>query len=54
MAKLELIYNCCAVETIAEVSDFWKHYKIDADNLSIDTDQLQGIVIFVVSRLNYP
>jgi Vacuolar sorting protein 9 (VPS9) domain len=37
-----------------EVSDFWKGYDIPAKKLSIDTDQLQGILIYVVSRMKYP
>lgn len=54
MSKLELIYNCCKEELTEETSQFWKCYEIDEKKLAIDTDQLQGIMIFIVSRLNYP
>lgn len=54
MSKLELIYNCCTAEVTKEISQFWQGYNIPTKKLSIDTDQLQGILIYIVSRLNYP
>ena len=54
MSKLELIYNCCTVEVTKEISQFWQCHNIPHKKLSIDTDQLQGILIYIVSRLNYP
>lgn len=54
MAKLELIYSICTNEVMEEISRFWRSHEIDAKKLAIDTDQLQGIVIYIVSRSNYP
>ena len=54
MAKLELIYSICTSEVMEEISRFWYTHEIDAKKLAIDTDQLQGIVIYIVSRSNYP
>lgn len=54
MSKLEWVYTCCTQGIPMEVSDFWKGYDIPAKKLSIDTDQLQGILIYVVSRMKYP
>lgn len=54
MSKLELIYNCCTVEVTKEISQFWQCHNIPQKKLSIDTDQLQGILIYIISRLNYP
>jgi len=54
MQKLEMIYSCCTQRVIEEVSSFWKNYDIQPKKLAIDTDNLQGIIIYMVSRLNYP
>jgi hypothetical protein len=54
MQKLELIYNCCTKTIVEEISLFWQAHDIPPKKLAIDTDNLQGIVIFVVSRMNYP
>jgi hypothetical protein len=54
MAKLELIYHICTNEVMDEISKFWLSHEIEPKKLAIDTDQLQGIVIYIVSRSNYP
>jgi hypothetical protein len=54
MAKLELIYSCCTATVIEEISEFWDGYDIPAKELAVDTDSLQGIVVYLVSRMNYP
>ena len=54
MSKLEWIYMCCTTEVIKEISAFWKDHDIPKSMLSIDTDNLQGIIIFIVSRLRNP
>jgi hypothetical protein len=54
MSKLELIYSCCTGKIIEEISLFWKQHNIPAKKLAIDTDQLQGIIIYIVSRMNCP
>ena len=54
MGKLDLVYNCCTAKVIEDISGFWKQYDIPSKRLAIDTDNLQGIVIYVVSRMNCP
>jgi hypothetical protein len=54
MAKLELIYSCCTVITIEELSDFWNSVEISSKKLMIDPDQMQAIIIYIIARLNYP
>jgi hypothetical protein len=54
MSKLEWVYTCCTQAIPIEVSEFWKDVEIPSKKLSIDTDQLQGILIYVVSRMKYP
>lgn len=54
MQKLELIYSCCTQCIIEEISAFWKHFNIPSSKLAIDTDNLQGIVIYIVSRMKCP
>lgn len=49
-----MIYQCLSNELMSEISKFWQSHDIPSQMLSLDTDQLQGIVIYMVSRLNYP
>jgi hypothetical protein len=37
-----------------ELSKFWKGYQIANHNLVIDSDNLQGILIYIISHSNYP
>ncbi len=39
---------------MSEISNFWQSHDILKSKLAMDTDQLQSIVIYMVSRLNYP
>lgn len=54
MGKLDLVYTCCTAKVVEDISQFWKQYDIPSKKLAIDTDNLQGIVIYVVSRMNCP
>lgn len=54
MSKLEWIYNCCTRQVSKEIDLFWKGYNIPTKKLFVDPDNLQGIIIYVVSRLRNP
>ena len=54
MSKLEWIYQCCTTQVTKDISAFWKDHDIPQSKLAIDPDNLQGIIIYIVSRLNYP
>ena len=54
MQKLETIYSCFTGAIVKDISAFWEGYDIPAKNLAIDTDSMQGIVIYLVSRSNQP
>jgi hypothetical protein len=54
MAKIELIYKACQDTMMSELSGFWQGFEIDKSKLQLDTDQLQGIVIYIVSQMKYP
>lgn len=51
MCKLEHIYNCCTA-TIQETLDiFWMDYDVPAKKLSVDVDNLQSIIVYMISRM---
>ena len=52
MVKLEHIFKCCKEEVEKELDKFWKNYDIPSKKLAIDIDNLQSIIIYIVSRLN--
>ena len=54
MSKLEWIYNCCTRQVSKEIDLFWKGYNIPTKKLFVDPDNLQGIIIYIVSRLRNP
>ena len=54
MSKLEWIYNCCTRQVSKEIDLFWKDYKIPTKKLFVAPDDLQGIIIYIVSRLKNP
>lgn len=54
MSKLEWIYNCCTRQVSKEIDLFWKGYDIPTKKLFVDPDNLQGIIIYIVSRLMNP
>jgi hypothetical protein len=54
MCKLEHIYEVCTTGIVEEIDAFWKGFDIPAKKLSVDTDNLQAILIYVISRLKYP
>lgn len=54
MSKLEWIYNCCTRQVSKEIDLFWRGYDIPKKKLFVDPDNLQGIIIYIVSRLHNP
>jgi len=54
MCKLEQIYTACTSSILQDLEIFWHGYDIPKSDLFIDSDTLQGIMIYIVSRLNYP
>eukprot|EP00347_Sterkiella_histriomuscorum_P022739 403337343 len=54
MCKLEQIYSSCTQTLIREQENFWSGFDISKKDLFIDSDNLQGILIYIVSRINYP
>lgn len=54
MLKLEQIFNSCTDSLIAELEIFYKGTSYPKEKLFIDSDTLQGILIYMVSRLSYP
>ena len=54
MSKLEWIYNCCTRQVSKEIDLFWRGHKIPTKQLFVDPDNLQGIIIYIVSRLRNP
>jgi hypothetical protein len=39
---------------VQELSQFWKGFDYPQKKLQIDPDQLQAILVFICSRLDYP
>jgi hypothetical protein len=54
MTKLEHVYETCTTGIIEVIDEFWKGFDIPKKKLSIDTDTLQGILIYIVARVKYP
>lgn len=55
MCKLELIYLSCTQEISKQLEEYWHGYAWPSKNfLLIDIDNLQGILIYIISRLHYP
>lgn len=54
MQKLEQVYSCFTDSIPKEVTDFWQGWNVPAQDLAIDTNSMQSLVIFVVSRANNP
>lgn len=53
MQKLELLYHCCTASLIADLERFYAGTNFPKDKLFIDSDNLQGMLIYIVSKLKY-
>jgi hypothetical protein len=54
MCKLEQIYTSCTQLIPQELEAFYAGTTFPLDKLFIDSDTLQGILIYIVSRMGYP
>lgn len=54
MSKVELIYLICTQSLQKELHLFWKDFDIPKKDLMVDSDNLQGLMIYIISRANYP
>jgi hypothetical protein len=57
MCKLEHIYTTCTQLMPRELAAFYEgsgYLPAHAQSLFIDSDTLQGLLIYVVSRMHYP
>lgn len=53
LCKLEHFYQCCVKSVEKELDQFWKYRSIKKKALTIDTDALQGILIYVLLQTDY-
>jgi hypothetical protein len=51
MCKLEHIYKCCTVEIQKCLDKFWRGYDIPNNKLSVDVDNLQSMIVYLISRM---
>jgi len=51
MCKLEHIYTCCTAEIQQTLDNFWLDYEVPAKKLSVDVDNLQSIIVYMISRM---
>ena len=54
MCKLEHIYKCCTVEIQKSLDKFWRNHEITSKKLSVDVDNLQSLIVYLISRLKCP
>ncbi len=54
MCKLEQLFTACTVSILEDLENFYKESNFPRDKLLIDSDSLQAILIYVVSRSAYP
>ena len=54
MCKLEQLFTACTVSILDDLEAFYKDSKFPKEKLLIDSDSLQAILIYVVSRAAYP
>ena len=55
MIKLEQIYKCCTEEIQIALDSFWQYHEIPQKKLQVDVDNLQAIIVYMISRLaNFP
>ncbi len=54
MCKLEQLFTACTVSILEDLENFYKDSNFPRDKLLIDSDSLQAILIYVVSRSAYP
>jgi hypothetical protein len=48
LCKLEHVYQCCVRSIEKELDSFWKYRNIKKKMLAIDSDSLQGILIYIL------
>ena len=51
MIKLEHIYKCCTIEIQKVLDIFWSNYNIPSRKLAVDVDNLQSLIVYLVSRM---
>jgi len=51
MIKLEHIYKCCTEEIQVALDSFWQYHEIPHKKLQVDVDNLQAIIVYLLSRL---
>ncbi len=54
MCKLEQLFTACTVSILEDLEAFYKDSNFPKEKLFIDSDSLQAILIYVVSRTGYP
>ena len=54
LCKLEQLYFSCTQAISNDLKKFWSDYEIPEKDLFLDPDTLQGLLIYIVSRTNYP
>jgi hypothetical protein len=54
MTKLEHMYVQCTRTVAKSLDFFYNDFLIKPSELSVDSDTLQSILMYVTSRLNYP
>lgn len=55
MCKLEHIHKCCTQEIQKTLDLFWANYDVPSKKLAVDVDNLQSLIIYMISRLRgYP
>ena len=51
MCKLEHIYKCCTIDIQKSLDKFWLNYNIPTKKLSVDVDNLQSLIVYLISRM---
>ena len=51
MCKLEHIYKCCTTDIQKSLDAFWKDFDIPTKKLSVDVDNLQSLIVYLISRI---
>ena len=51
ICKLEHIYQCCVRSVKEEIEAFWHFRQVPQSKLSIDSDSLQGILIYMLFQV---
>lgn len=54
MCKLEQVFTSCTQSVVSELEEFYEGTTYPKEHLFIDADTLQGILIYMISRMGYP